>query len=865
MIKIYFLSLFIIKAKTSTVVGSMIGKNDCLSNMTIGLVVLIILTLLSSPVLAANEVTVSRAISRDTVNPGDTFTVTIRLTTNQELSALSLEETIPDGWDMSERNSGRFTYSSVSNQWIWSDTTSNITSGTSASITYDVTVPESASEGSYSIEGYASCTPSEGGSSSQTTISGETQITVEIEDVAPVLSYIGSKAVNENSSLVFTVSATDSNSDTITYSAIGLPAGATFGSDTGVFSWTPAFTASGVYNLVFLATANGLTDSETVTITVGNVDRAPVLIPIGNKTVSMNTLLTFTVSATDPDGDSIVYSATGLPTGATLGTTSGTFSWTPVNGTEGIYVVTFTAESKGLTDSEVVVISTSVDKSTLIAAILEANIKVNAAVAGTEVGQYPQSAIDTFKGVIASVQAVADNSAATVAQVTQAATDLATAEAVFDAALIGIDQTAPAPVAGLIVEGVGSNWIKWTWTNPNDMDFSYAMIYIDNVFITNTANSSVNFYNATGLSGGTTYIIGIKTVDASWNINATQVNSSATTLQAPTISNLDGTSITKNSITLEWEASNDTIRVEISRDGTLIEEVSGVSLYIDGNLTSDTTYSYTLVPYDEDELAGDSVSISLTTSSSGSSGGGGGGSSSSKKSGGGGGGGAGSAEDFVNVAMKDVANAYLRMNMNATYVFIREGNAIQSINLYSLKNSGQITSTIEMLNNRSKLVNSTPEGSIYKYVNIWVGKSGFATADNIKDAKIRFKVNSSWMQTMGISSSDIKLQRYSGNTWQMLPTTQVSNATGYVIFESQTPGFSPFAITAVKNASVPTDTETEIKMQSVASEDVSNTPSQEEVGSTEQTKSKRSSGWIFVIGLFVIVGIVTGHNWLLKR
>ncbi len=557
----------------------MVNKKDCLSSVTLGLVFIILLILLSSPALAANEVTVSRTISEDTVNPGDTFTVTIKLTTNQELLALSLKENIPTGWEISERNSGRFTYSPGNSQWIWSDTASNITSGTSASITYDVTVPESATAGTYSITGYASCTPSKSGSASQTSISGETQIIVEIEDVAPVLSYIGNKAVNENSSLVFTISATDNNGDAITYSAVGLPAGATFDGNTGIFSWTPAFTASGTYSVVFISTANGLTDSETVTITVGNVDRTPILSFIGNKTASMNTLLSFTISATDPDGDSIVYSATGLPTGATFDTTNGIFSWTPVNGTEGLYVVTFTAESKGLRNSEMVVISTSVDKTTLTASLLEVNLKVSAAVAGTEVGQYPQSAIDAFKAVITTVQAVADNSAATVAQITQAAMDLTTAEAAFDASLIGIDQTSPSPVTGLTVEGVGPNWIKWTWVNPSDTDFSYVMVYLDNVFITNTANSSVSFYNATGLSGGTTYTFGIKTVDTSWNINATQVNSSATTLQAPTISNLDGTSITKNTITLEWEASNDTTRVEISRDGTLIGNASGVTLY----------------------------------------------------------------------------------------------------------------------------------------------------------------------------------------------------------------------------------------------------------------------------------------------
>ncbi|WP_367343747.1 PGF-pre-PGF domain-containing protein [Methanomethylovorans sp.] len=856
----------------------MISRDDCLSNMTIGLAMLVILTLLSSPVLAANEVTVSRSISKDTVSPGDTFTVTLRLTTNQNLSALSLEESVPDGWEIVERNSGRFAYSSANNEWVWSDdTTSNITSGTSTSIAYDVTVPGSATAGTYSIAGHASCIPSDGGSVSETTVSGETRVQVEIKDVAPVLSYIGSKAVNENSSLVFTISATDANGDAITYSAIGLPAGATFDRNTGVFSWTPAFTASGVYNVVFVATANGLTDSETVTITVGDVDRAPVLNPIGNKTVSMNTLLSFTISASDPDGDNIVYFAEGMPPGATFDTRSGTFSWVPANGTEGIYVVTFTAESKGLKDSEMVVISTFVDKSTLAAALLGANLKVSAAVPGTEIGQYPQSAIDAFKAVIATVQAIADSSAVTVAQVTQAATDLATAEAVFDASIIGVDQTSPSPVTGLTVEGVGPNWIKWTWTNPRDTDFSYAMIHLDNVFITNTVNSSVNFYNATGLSKATTYTIGIKTVDTSGNINATQINSSATTLQVPTISELDGTNITTNSITLEWEASNDTIKVEISRDGTLIGDVSGVTSYTDGNLTNGTTYSYTLVPYNRNGLAGESVSIILMTSSSTSSGGGdgnsssskssggGGGSSSSSKSSGGGGGGAGSAEDFANVAMKDVANAYMPMNTNVTFVFTREGNAIQSIGLYSLKNSGQITSTIEILNNRSKLVNNTPEGSIYKYVNIWVGKSGFATADNIKDAKIRFKVNASWMQTMDVSSSDIRLQRYNGNAWQVLPTTQISNATDYVIFESQTPGFSPFAITAVKKASVPTDTDTEAKMQSIASENAGNTPSQEEVVSTGQTESKRSSGWIFVIGIFAVMGIVAGYNWLSKR
>jgi PGF-pre-PGF domain-containing protein len=176
-------------------------------------------------------------------------------------------------------------------------------------------------------------------------------------------------------------------------------------------------------------------------------------------------------------------------------------------------------------------------------------------------------------------------------------------------------------------------------------------------------------------------------------------------------------------------------------------------------------------------LKGEAVSISLTTSSSSSSGGSSGGSSSSKSSGGGGGGGATSVEDLANVAMKDVNNQYLRINTNVTYEFTRPGNDILSVSFYSLKNSGEITSTIEGLNNRSKLVNTNPEGLVCKYINIWVGKAGFATSNNIKDARVKFKVNNSWMQEMGITTDDIKLQRYNGTAWEVLPTTLENNTT----------------------------------------------------------------------------------------
>ena len=90
------------------------------------------------------------------------------------------------------------------------------------------------------------------------------------------------------------------------------------------------------------------------------VHHVPVLGAIGDKSVDEISLLTFTISATDIDADSIVYSATGLPTGATIGSSNGVFSWTPTYEQSRTYDVTFTAsdgDSSTLDVSETIIIT----------------------------------------------------------------------------------------------------------------------------------------------------------------------------------------------------------------------------------------------------------------------------------------------------------------------------------------------------------------------------------------------------------------------------------------------------------------------------------------------------------------------------
>jgi len=133
-------------------------------------------------------------------------------------------------------------------------------------------------------------------------------ITVNEVNSAPVVTNPGNKTTNELANLAFTVTATDSDvpANTIAWSlTLGTPAatGATIGAGTGAFSWTPTEAQGpGVYPVTIVATDNGspvLSGSAAITITVNEVNQAPVVTNPGNQTVNELATLAFTATATD--------------------------------------------------------------------------------------------------------------------------------------------------------------------------------------------------------------------------------------------------------------------------------------------------------------------------------------------------------------------------------------------------------------------------------------------------------------------------------------------------------------------------------------------------------------------------------------
>ena len=91
-----------------------------------------------------------------------------------------------------------------------------------------------------------------------------------------------------------------------------------------VDSGTLTFTSAGIYSVTAAASDGALIDSHTFTWTVTGVDRLPVLSAVADRTDLENATVSLPLVATDPDGDALTYTATGLPGGLGVAYLKGT-------------------------------------------------------------------------------------------------------------------------------------------------------------------------------------------------------------------------------------------------------------------------------------------------------------------------------------------------------------------------------------------------------------------------------------------------------------------------------------------------------------------------------------------------------------
>lgn len=231
---------------------------------------------------------------------------------------------VPEASDEDMEDAGKLQFSS-----------SNLPDGatldnTTGSVTW---TPNYLQAGNYNIE--IKVTDSGGLTAAQ-----KVEINVQNVNRPPTLDPVENKEVDENSSLSFSITGKDEDTDDeLVYSLADLPDGAEFGEKDGKFSWTPDFNQAGTYNLTATLNDGEAESSVTFNIVVNNINRKPSIEKGESESITVGETVSMSFSASDPDDDQLTFSSDNLPEGATI-SSDGDFNWTPGENQTGTFVFT---------------------------------------------------------------------------------------------------------------------------------------------------------------------------------------------------------------------------------------------------------------------------------------------------------------------------------------------------------------------------------------------------------------------------------------------------------------------------------------------------------------------------------------------
>jgi hypothetical protein len=155
----------------------------------------------------------------------------------------------------------------------------------------------------------------------------------------PVLVSPGLQEHAEGQSVVVQLTASDADGEPLTFTASGLPAGLAIDGATGRIEGTLSYDAAGDHNVTAEVSDGEATDAVTFTWRVTNVNRAPQVTTPEDRTDPEGVVVSLDVSAVDPDRDTLVYTAQGLPVGIRIDRDSGSISGTVGYETSGTHEV----------------------------------------------------------------------------------------------------------------------------------------------------------------------------------------------------------------------------------------------------------------------------------------------------------------------------------------------------------------------------------------------------------------------------------------------------------------------------------------------------------------------------------------------
>lgn len=181
-------------------------------------------------------------------------------------------------------------------------------------------------------------------------------ITVANVNDKPVITSTPDTVAVEEQLYNYTVSATDIDAgDTLSYTVLGLPSWLSFNEATRSFKGTPTNDDVGSYKITVVVMDMSEEEArQSFTLTVSNVNDAPVFSSTPITTAIEDSIYNYTVSATDVDkGDTLIYSAKTLPSWLSIDAATGLVTGTPGNDDVGMHTVSLiVTDSAKETDSQ---------------------------------------------------------------------------------------------------------------------------------------------------------------------------------------------------------------------------------------------------------------------------------------------------------------------------------------------------------------------------------------------------------------------------------------------------------------------------------------------------------------------------------
>jgi len=187
------------------------------------------------------------------------------------------------------------------------------------------------------------------------TASGSATFSWSVTNQVVTVTNPGTQSGTGGSAAALQISASDPANLPLTYGAAGLPPGLTVNASTGLISGTLASTDGGAYPVTVMAgDSAGNSGSATFTWNITYVNQAPTLANPGDQMNKAGDVVSLAVSGSDVDGDTVTYSATGLPPGVSMNATTGLISGTlsASSGSSTPYSVTVTASDGTLSASQ---------------------------------------------------------------------------------------------------------------------------------------------------------------------------------------------------------------------------------------------------------------------------------------------------------------------------------------------------------------------------------------------------------------------------------------------------------------------------------------------------------------------------------